>query len=108
MTPFTDIPDSQERETIGLPPNWEIEVGDVYGDDEDGTKRIDIWAVKEGEERQCVVWGLPAHSDPARILKACQNAVRNVQQLNTKLASPKPGIREKLLDVLDTIKGETK
>ncbi len=82
---------------------WEIEIGEVHSAGDFGQKAIDIWAVKEGEKLQGLVCGLGATANAVEIEVAARKAVAGVNRLNAGFASAKPGIAEKLREVIDNI-----
>lgn len=110
MKKLTDIYGDYAKEAASQEQDaeWEIEVGEVYSSGEHGGKAINIVAVKEGDESQALVLWLDANTGAAGIEEAARTAVVGIARLNAGLASARPGIREKLLDVIETIKGESK
>ncbi len=85
---------------------WKIEISDIYPTGSHGNAYVNIWAAKEGEENQSLVWRLDVSSNAEKIENAARIAVIGVARLNTGLASAKYSIREKLLDVIETVSKE--
>ncbi len=109
MTEHTGIYDedaraaaSQEQEA-----KWEIEVdGEDHQAGECGERALWIFAIKEGEKRRHI-YSLSTIANDAEIEKVARGALHFVCQLNAGLYSAKSRTHDKLLDVIETIKGET-
>ena len=99
----------RERETTA---EWNERVIDIFAiKDEDAVLPCEYedlrrYPFPNTEDRRCVVYRLKAQANGDEIERAAREAIIAISRLNAGLTSTKPTIREKLLDVIETVKGE--